>query len=87
MPESDHDAHRPLLLSAPLEDIFKLQARRKVSKRLTINYKRTLYVLEKADLARRVMGKHVMVFEDDAGNDGAGRDGTSTTEEERIQLV
>ena len=68
VPESDHEAHRPLLLSAPLEDIFKLQARRKVSKRLTIHYKRTLYVLEKSDHARRVMGKHVMVFEDDAGN-------------------
>ncbi|MCB9658904.1 MAG: ISNCY family transposase [Polyangiales bacterium] len=67
VPESDHDAHRPLLLSAPIEDIFKLQARRKVTKRLTINYQRTLYVLEKSDAARAVMGKEVLVYEDADG--------------------
>jgi transposase len=66
-PESDLDAHRPLLLTAPLADIFQLQARRKVSRQLTINYQRTLYVLEKTDSARATMGKHVMLYEDDAG--------------------
>ena len=66
-PESDLDAHRPLLPTAPLKDIFQLQARRKVSRQLTINYQRTLYVLEKTDSARATMGKHVMLYEDDAG--------------------
>ena len=66
-PESDLDAHRPLLLTAPLADIFQLQARRKVSRQLTVNYQRTLYVLEKTDSARATMGKHVMLYEDDAG--------------------
>ena len=64
---NNHDAHRPLLLNAPLADIFQLQARRKVSKQLTIHYQRTLYVLEKTDVARAAMGKHVMVYEDNAG--------------------
>ena len=66
-PESDLDAHRPLLLTAPLADIFQLQARRKVSRQLTVNYQRTLYVLEKTESARATMGKHVMLYEDDAG--------------------
>lgn len=68
VPESDHDAHRPLRSAAPLDDIFRLQARRKVSKRLTFNYQRTLYVLEKTHTARAQMGKHVHLYEDAEGH-------------------
>ena len=67
-PESPHDVHRPLLADEPLDDIFRLQVERKVSRNLTLNYKRVLYVLEPTAQAHGVKGKRVRVYEDDDGN-------------------
>lgn len=46
-PRSEHDAHRPLLLSdAELDLIFSLQETRTLSKNLTIQYKKILYQIQ-----------------------------------------
>ena len=62
-PRSAHDAHRPLLPDDNLDDIFSWQEPRKVSKSLTLSYKRQLYVLEPSDFARTAMGRRVMIME------------------------
>ena len=67
MPRSAHDAHRPLLACDNLNDIFTWQEARKVSKSLTLSYKRTLYVLEPSDAARAAMGRYVTVMEYEDG--------------------
>ena len=46
-PRSEHDAHRPLLPSHDLDRIFSWQETRRVSKSLTLNDKRVLYVLDR----------------------------------------
>lgn len=45
-PRSEHDAHRPLQSSDNLARVFSWQETRLVSKSLTLNYKRVLYVLD-----------------------------------------
>ena len=67
-PKSPQDAHRLLLPSMVLEDIFQLQEERKVSRNLTLHYKRTLYVLEPTPETHDLKGKRVQIFEDDDGN-------------------
>ncbi len=66
--QSPHDAHRPLVESEPLDDIFSLQDERKVSRNLTLHYKRVMYVLEPSAEAHDVKGKRVRIYEDDDGN-------------------
>jgi transposase len=68
VPRSDHDAHRPLMPYDNLDDVFTWQEERKVSKSLTLNYKRTLYALEPSDAARDARGQRVTVFEYDDGS-------------------
>src|SRR5207244_11870837 len=41
-----YDAHRPLLPSEDLTEIFTFQELRRITAQLTVNYKRRLYVLE-----------------------------------------
>ena len=67
VPQSPQDAHRPLLEDMALDDIFKLQEERKVSRNLTLNYKRTLYVLEPTPELQDLKGKRVQVYENDDG--------------------
>ncbi|MCB9592097.1 MAG: ISNCY family transposase [Sandaracinaceae bacterium] len=67
-PASQHDAHRPLLPHEPLDDIFKLQVERKLSRNLTLHYQNVLYVLEATEDAQRAKGQRVRVYEDDDGN-------------------
>lgn len=67
-PRSTHDVHRPLQPDEPLDDIFRLQVERKVSRNLTLSYKRVLYLLEPTSEAHDVKGKRVRIYEDDDGN-------------------
>ncbi len=67
-PRSPFDAHRPLLANEPLDDIFRLQVERKVSRNLTLHYSRVMYVLEPTQEALDVKGQRVRVYEDDDGN-------------------
>jgi hypothetical protein len=62
-PRSEHDAHRPLLANEELNDIFTWQETRKVTRNLTVNYKRVLYLLDPTDAAHSAMGHRIQVFE------------------------
>ncbi len=67
-PLSEHDAHRPLLPGDDLEKVFTWQVKRKVTKTLTLRYRRELYVLDDTPLARSARGHRVDVV---AQADGA----------------
>jgi hypothetical protein len=67
-PRSEHDAHRPLQSSDDLARVFSWQETRLVSKSLTLNYKRVLYVLDPTDTARAARGKAVGIEEREDGS-------------------
>ena len=67
-PRSEHDAHRPLQPSDDLARVFSWQESRLVSKSLTLNYKRVLYVLDPTDAARAARGKAVGIEEREDGS-------------------
>jgi hypothetical protein len=62
------DLHRALLPEQQLVDIFQEQREAKVTSNLTLQYKRVLYVLENCAAYRSIAGKHVRVFENEAGD-------------------
>ena len=66
-PRSEHDAHRLLQPSDDLARIFSWQETRFVSKCLTLNYKRVLYVLDPTSAARAARGKRVRIEEREDG--------------------
>ncbi len=65
---SEHDAHRPLQASDDLTRIFSWQETRLVSKNLTLNYKRVLYVLDRTETARAARGQRIGVEEREDGS-------------------
>ncbi len=65
---SEHDAHRPLQSSDDLARVFSWQETRLVSKSLTVNYKRVLYVLDPTDAARAARRKRVGIEEREDGS-------------------
>ncbi len=67
-PRSEHDAHRPLQPSEDLARIFSCQETRLVSKSLTLNYKRVLYVLDPTDAARAARRQRVSIEEREDGS-------------------
>jgi len=67
-PRSEHDAHRPLQPSDDLAPVFSWQETRRVSKSLTVHYKRVLYVLDPTDAARAARGKEVVIEEREDGS-------------------
>ena len=67
-PRSEHDAHRPLQPSGDLARIFSWQETRLVSKNLTLNYKRVLYVLDPTDAARAARRQRVSIEEREDGS-------------------
>jgi hypothetical protein len=68
VPRSEHDAHRPLQPSEDLARVFRWQETRLVSKSLTVNYKRVLYVLDPTDAARAARRKAVGIEEREDGS-------------------
>jgi hypothetical protein len=56
-----------LRASDDLERLFTLQLSRKVTKNLTVNYKRVLYVLDKTDAAGAARGRRLDVEEQEDG--------------------
>lgn len=66
-PRVPHDAHRPLRDDEDLRDVFCWQEKRKVSRSLTLHYKRVMYVLDRSPVANRAMCKHVDIFEQEDG--------------------
>ncbi len=67
-PRSEHDAHRPLQPSDDLARIFSWQETRLVSKSLTLNYKRVLYLLDPTEAARAARGQRVGIEEREDGS-------------------
>jgi hypothetical protein len=63
-PRVAYDAHRPLRPEEDLDQIFTWQETRQISRQLTVNYKRDLYVLEDSLENRRLRGKTLMISED-----------------------
>jgi len=66
-PRSEHDAHRPLQSSDDLARVFSWQETRLVSKSLTLNYRRVLYVLDPTDAARAARRSRVGIEEREDG--------------------
>jgi len=58
-----YDAHRPLLPSEDLTEIFTFQELRRITAQLTVNYKRGLYVLEDSVENRRLRRTTALVSE------------------------
>ena len=67
-PRSEHDAHRPLQPSDDLTRIFTWHETRLLSKSLTLNYKRVLYVLDPTDAARAARGQRARIEEREDGS-------------------
>src|SRR5437764_2453324 len=66
-PAVAYDAHRPLRPEDDLTGIFTLQVTRRISRQLTVHYKRDLYVLEDTVRTRRRRGATVVVSEAEGG--------------------
>src|SRR5207247_335204 len=66
-PAVAHDAHRPLRPDDDLSELFTLQAPRRISRQLTVHYKRDMYVLEDTVATRRLRGATAMVSEAEDG--------------------
>ena len=62
-PLSERDAHRMLLPTEKLEDIFQLRNQRRLCKNLTLHYGGVLYVLDDTPEANVARGKRVEVYE------------------------
>lgn len=63
-PHSLKDDHRPLRESRDeLDDIFARQKTRKVSKALTLQYDKVVYLIESSRSTDRLAGKNVMVYD------------------------
>ncbi len=68
VPRSEHDAHRPLQTSDDLSRILSWQETRRVSKSLTLNYKRVLYVLDPTEAAKAARKQRVSIEEREDGS-------------------
>jgi hypothetical protein len=66
-PRNDHDAHRPLTERDCLDDIFTWQEQRRVTAQLTVQHKRTMYLLEPTEEAKAAAKKRVTVIEYEDG--------------------
>lgn len=62
-PKDPHDAHRPVRRDENLDTIFAWRELRKVTKDLTLNYERKLYLLENKPNNRRLIGKYIDVYQ------------------------
>ena len=66
-PRNSYDAHRAVLATDNLNDVFTWQETRLLSKNLTLNYKRVMYLLEPTEAARKLRGNRVTVYETEDG--------------------
>ncbi|MDS1916354.1 ISNCY family transposase [Enterobacter asburiae] len=61
-PRHDFDVHRAVEHDEDLDLIFTVREHRKVSKSLTIQYDKMLYLIEDSELSRRAIGKYIDVY-------------------------
>ena len=74
-PSNAFDAHRPVLATEKLDDIFTWQETRRVSQSLTFSYQKRLFLLQDAPETRALAGKRVTVVELNDGTVQARHDG------------
>ncbi|HHL8159036.1 TPA: ISNCY family transposase, partial [Escherichia coli] len=61
-PLHDFNAHRPLALDDDLDAEFTWREPRRVSKSLTVQYDKMLYLIEDSEYSRRAIGKYIDVW-------------------------
>lgn len=61
-PKHDFDVHRPLEADDDLGAIFTWREPRRVSKSLTVQYDKVLYMIEDTELSRKAIGKYIEVW-------------------------
>lgn len=66
--KNPHDSHRPLRADENLRSIFTWQEQRKLTRNLTVHFKRVTYLVEHTPETRALAGKMVQVFESEDGN-------------------
>jgi hypothetical protein len=76
-PRNDVDAHRPVRDDEDLDLIFTWREPRKVSQSLTLQYDKTLYLLEDSQHTRRLIGKYIEAVEYPDGRIELRADGTA----------
>ena len=64
---ASRDAHRPLLDSDVLPEVFTWKEKRKVSRALAVHYKRVMYLLQDSAEARAAIGQQVDMVEQQDG--------------------
>ncbi len=74
-PLSDHDAHRPVRDDEDLALIFTWQEDRKISKELTLHYRRGVYLIEPGPETLELRGQRCRVHEDADGHIELRHDG------------
>lgn len=62
VPRHDFDVHRPLETDDDLNLILTVREKRKVSKSLTVQYDKMLYLIEDSEYSRRAIGKYIDVY-------------------------
>jgi hypothetical protein len=62
-PRNDWNAHRPVRDDEILDLIFTFREKRKVSNSLTLQYDKTIYMIEDSKENRRLIGKYIDVYE------------------------
>ena len=62
VPRHDFDVHRAVEHDEDTGLIFTVREKRKVSKSLTIQYDKMLYLIEDSELSRRAIGKYIDVY-------------------------
>ncbi|CAI0799445.1 Transposase and inactivated derivatives [Serratia entomophila] len=62
VPRHDFDVHRPLEVDDDLNAFFTWREPRKVSKSLTVQYDKVLYLIEDCELSRMAIGKYIEVW-------------------------
>ena len=61
-PRHDFDVHRLLETDDDLAAFFTWREQRRVSKSLTVQYDKVLYLIEDNELSRRAIGKYIEVW-------------------------
>ncbi len=61
-PRHDFDVHRPLEIDDDLAAFFTWREPRRVSKSLTVQYDKVLYLIEDTELSRRAIGRYIEVW-------------------------
>jgi hypothetical protein len=76
-PQRDHDAHRPLRADEDLDLIFSWRVQRKVSRSLTLQHDKIVYLLENCEANLALIHRYIDVYEYPDGHIEIRADGES----------